>query len=501
MSDSDSPSGSSTVVNTSEPSALHQEFLRPGMEAALQEGLNSPQSYFPNSTVVPFSNQSEAALGGIEQRALAGNPLNQAAQQQLMQTLGGDYTRTGQQQYAPNKPSYGQQTPQNMGYSMGVPPNQQPQDGPAYAGPSMREWAAKNGGDYTRTSAPPQYQTAMQQRPPADYTPQAQQGGGQTDYGAQYDQHMSAYNDRVAENPAFGALANPGMGTRDQYISRMTNQAQQGGSQSAVRPGPQGSAGGAGLGAFLRGDGVDTRNPNAESMIQYISGGGQQQPSQATPSVPQRQTFGGGQQAPQPAMQSMPTAQTAMGGNQQQPQAPENYQNGNPYMDAVGQRIQNTVRPGIDSQFANSGRYGSGAHQESMTRAFADAAAPYAFQNYENERGRQMQAAGLAPSLAQTDYNDLDRLAGVGAQRENLAGQQVQDQINRFNFGQQEPQSRISSYLGNINAANLGSNSTATTPTFNNRGAGIAGGALVGSQLTGDPLLGGLLGAGAGFFL
>tara|TARA_R110000822_G_scaffold4905_1_gene21206 strand:- start:4499 stop:5305 length:807 start_codon:yes stop_codon:yes gene_type:complete len=268
MSDSDSPSGSSTVVNTSEPSALHQEFLRPGMEAALQEGLNSPQSYFPNSTVVPFSNQSEAALGGIEQRALAGNPLDAAAQQQTMSNIQGDYVNQG--------------------------------------------------------------------------------------------------------------------------------------------------------------------NPN-------------------------------------------------LGG--------------------VMDRIQNTVRPGIDSQFANSGRYGSGAHQESMTRAFADAAAPYAFQNYENERGRQEASTAMAPAMAQTDYNDLDRMAGVGAQRENLAGQQVQDQINRFNFGQQEPQSRISSYLGNINAANLGSNSTATTPTFNNRGAGIAGGALVGSQLTDNPLLGGLLGAGAGFFL
>lgn len=269
--DNDDPSGSSTTINTSQPSALHQEYLRPGMEAALQEGLNRPQQYFPNSTVVPFSGQTESALGGVEQRALAGNPLDQAGQEQVLNTLGGYYTQAG-----------------------------------------------------------------------------------------------------------------------------------------------------------------------------------------------------------------------------------------NPNLQAVGQRIQNTVRPGIDSQFANAGRYGSGAHEESMTRAFADAAAPYAFQNYENERNKQMQAAGLAPSMAQTDYNDLDRLAVVGAKREDLAGQQVMEDINRFNFGQQEPGNRTSQYLGNINAANLGQDSSRTQPTYKNRMAGVLGGGLLGSQMTSNPdhqLLAGLLGAGAGFLL
>lgn len=45
--------------------------------------------FFPNATYVPFAPQTEQALAMTENRALAGNPLNQASQGQLLNTING----------------------------------------------------------------------------------------------------------------------------------------------------------------------------------------------------------------------------------------------------------------------------------------------------------------------------------------------------------------------------------------------------------------------------
>jgi hypothetical protein len=77
MGSSNSPSHTST---TTEPPA----FIRPFMEYGAQQSRalyeTGGPSYYGGNTVVPFSQQTEAALGGTEQRALAGSPVNQAAQ-------------------------------------------------------------------------------------------------------------------------------------------------------------------------------------------------------------------------------------------------------------------------------------------------------------------------------------------------------------------------------------------------------------------------------------
>jgi hypothetical protein len=52
-------------------------------------------SYYQNSTVVPFSGQTEQALQQQETRALAGNPLVPAAQQQMQSVIAGDYLSAG----------------------------------------------------------------------------------------------------------------------------------------------------------------------------------------------------------------------------------------------------------------------------------------------------------------------------------------------------------------------------------------------------------------------
>lgn len=88
---SDEPSGQQVIQGSQEPWSGQQPYLTKGFEAAEANILNNPIEYYPNSTVVPFSNQTEQALGMMENRALSGNSANQAANTNLTNTLGGDY--------------------------------------------------------------------------------------------------------------------------------------------------------------------------------------------------------------------------------------------------------------------------------------------------------------------------------------------------------------------------------------------------------------------------
>jgi hypothetical protein len=154
---------------------------------------------------------------------------------------------------------------------------------------------------------------------------------------------------------------------------------------------------------------------------------------------------------------------------------------GNPYFGAMAERIQNQVQPAVDSRFAGSGRFGSAGHTEATSRAMADALAPLAFQNYQQERGLQNQAALGAPQYAQQDYLDIGRLAGVGDQYRALEAQHLGDAIARHDFNANLPGNKLAQYMGQI-GGNYGGTTTGTSttqsPSFSNplaTGLGILG--------------------------
>lgn len=145
---------------------------------------------------------------------------------------------------------------------------------------------------------------------------------------------------------------------------------------------------------------------------------------------------------------------------------------GNPNFQSMASRIGNTVAPQITSQFAQGGRAFSPAHAESMARGIGDAIAPVAHQNYENERARQLQAAGMAPGQSAQDYVDLGKLGDVGVTRENLSREELDEQIQRHNFAQSEPTNRLAQYMGLIQG-NYGGTSTATATGTPRGGSGV----------------------------
>jgi len=75
----------------------------------------------------------------------------------------------------------------------------------------------------------------------------------------------------------------------------------------------------------------------------------------------------------------------------------------NPYLNPLIQQAAGDVYTNVASQFSGAGRTpGSPVSQQQVATQTALAALPYAFQNVNTERARQLQVAQQAPTLLQT---------------------------------------------------------------------------------------------------
>jgi hypothetical protein len=186
--------------------------------------------------------------------------------------------------------------------------------------------------------------------------------------------------------------------------------------------------------------------------------------------------------------------QTAAGG----------FLNANPYQQAMmeaatrplTQQFSQAVLPGISSLYSRSGRLGSGSMEralgtatEAYGRSLGDITSNIAGSQYQQERAMQQQAqlaqaqlAGAAPSFYGQQFLPSQTLAQVGAQQEAISAQPLQEQLARYQFGQQLPYQQLQGYLSSVYGTPLGSYGTQTTnaPTYQNRGAGVLGGAIAG---------------------
>lgn len=149
-----------------------------------------------------------------------------------------------------------------------------------------------------------------------------------------------------------------------------------------------------------------------------------------------------------------------------------------------------SITPQVQGQFERAGRFGGGLAQGAHTQALGDAFAGL----YDQERGRQMTAAAMAPSMAQQDYADIGRLAQVGTQQEAKAGEALSDAMSRWNFQQQAPYTRLAAQIPAISGALPGSSVEQPLPQTSPL-SGALGGALGGTAMFGFPW--GTIGGGA----
>jgi hypothetical protein len=163
---------------------------------------------------------------------------------------------------------------------------------------------------------------------------------------------------------------------------------------------------------------------------------------------------------------------------------------------AVTRNYQEAVAPGIASQFANSGRLGSGLYanamdssRDTLSRNLGGMAANLYGGAYNRERDRQMTALGHAPNTAKLGYYDAGQLLNVGELQDQKAQQNLTDQVQRYQFNQERPWDAAARYSGLL-GGNYGQTSSQEqyVPSGLQQGLGIG--------LAGLGVLGGISDAG-----
>lgn len=117
---------------------------------------------------------------------------------------------------------------------------------------------------------------------------------------------------------------------------------------------------------------------------------------------------------------------------------------------------------------------------------------------YSDIGQQQFRAGSLTPTLQQMQYADIDRLMGVGGTIEDQAQRLIDADRARWEYGQQLPQNMLQNYANIIYGLPGSYGQTASTTPGGSRLTGAAGGALSGAALgpwgaLGGAVLGGLL--------
>ena len=150
---------------------------------------------------------------------------------------------------------------------------------------------------------------------------------------------------------------------------------------------------------------------------------------------------------------------------------------GNPYFSAM---MASAATPAVNefnkairdigSRTAASGRYGSGAMgemesqaSENLANSLTNRAAELAYSNFGAERARQDAAIASAPQMAAADYQDINQLAKIGQTQEQYAKDALNADIARFEFGENKPYNKLTSYLSAAYGAPAPVNTTTTS--------------------------------------
>ena len=177
----------------------------------------------------------------------------------------------------------------------------------------------------------------------------------------------------------------------------------------------------------------------------------------------------------------------------------------NPYSQALFNQMADDVTSKVQSQFSRAGRLGSAANQEVLADSLGRLANQVYGDQFNRERALQAQTMLTAPQLGEMDFNDIQRLQRVGADRESIDQARLQDAIARFDFEQQKPFLKLNQFLGALGSP-VPTQTVSPQPDVRNPGAGVLGGALTGaniaSQIGGTSMFGNpLFGAAAGGLL
>jgi len=108
------------------------------------------------------------------------------------------------------------------------------------------------------------------------------------------------------------------------------------------------------------------------------------------------------------------------------------YLNANPYIDEIVNRASSRAGAAPVSGYAQQGRFGSGVMANAIADATTQTASNLYGQNYQNERGRMMDALGQSGAMEALQYADAGRLAGVGQRYEADEAAQAREALAQY---------------------------------------------------------------------
>ena len=234
---------------------------------------------------------------------------------------------------------------------------------------------------------------------------------------------------------------------------------------------------GGGGGGSTTTSGID---PMLKPYIEYGLSEGQKLYQGAGPQYYQGQTYVGPSAATQEALslaQQRATAGSPLlkAAQEQQLQTIQG-QGTNPFLvgalqagyNPTVQAYQEGMR-GLESKASAAGRYGSDAMSQLAQKqaqgfgtGLGNTLSNLAYQSSEAQAGRAQQSALQAPTMANADYADIQKLLTAGQANEQYQQNALQADINRYNYEQQLPQMKLQNFANLFTSAPGGNVSTTT---------------------------------------
>lgn len=172
---------------------------------------------------------------------------------------------------------------------------------------------------------------------------------------------------------------------------------------------------------------------------------------------------------------------------------------GNPYLQgAIDNASQGATRNfqratnSTDATFARSGAFGGSAwgqqqkdNATALSGQLGQIASGMSYQNYGDERSRQMQALGMAPTYGNQAYQDAEQLAGAGQNQYAYDQQKLDDYRDMWTDAAQSPYKQLDVLGNGIRAAVGGGSTMSQTGPSAGSGSGLAQGIGAGAALYG----------------
>jgi hypothetical protein len=135
---------------------------------------------------------------------------------------------------------------------------------------------------------------------------------------------------------------------------------------------------------------------------------------------------------------------------------------GNPYLDSMVQRAQDSVKSNFNTSAINSGSFGNSGVQEAYTKQLGDVASQMYGQAYDGDQARQMQAIGMAPTFGNQAYADADKLMTAGQVLQDQSQQDKDFAYQQYQEKQNLPYQQLAAMSG-VFGSNLGNSASTKT--------------------------------------